>query len=237
MSPVDSSEHLRFRTRSEAGQLLASSLLKYAGQPGVVVLGLSPAGVTVAAEVARRLAAPLDVLIVRRLAIPCREELTMGAIAPGGVCVLNDALLDRLDIEGDAIGAVRLHEVHELNRCEELYRENRPPLEVRGRTVILVDDGIALSWPAHAAIVFLHQRDAARVVVAAPVVARDALGDLNRLAAEVVALVEPEATQTLGEWYEDFSTPADDYIRRQLGYRDAPAAAPRSGPPKTRPAE
>jgi putative phosphoribosyl transferase len=207
----------RFLNRTDAGRLLATRLLKYAAQPNVVVLGLPPGGVPVAHEVARSLDAPLDALVVRKLNVPCQEELPMGAIAPGGVCVLNDKLIDRLDIEVDAIGAVRLRQEQELEQHEQLYRGDRPPPDVRGKTVIVIDDGIATGWTMHAATVFLLQRNAARVIVAAPVVTRNALRELQSIAAEVVAIIVSEDSQGLGEWFEDFSPITDDEVRRLLG--------------------
>ena len=210
----------QFIDRTSAGRLLAGQLQNYAGQPGVIVLALPRGGVPVAYEVARQLGAPLDVLVVRKLGVPCQEELAMGAIAPGGVCALNDELIDMLDIEVDAIASVRLHEQQELDRRERLYRENRPPLDVHDKVVIVVDDGIATGATMHAAIAFLHQQNAARVVVAAPVIARDTFRELQSIATEVVAVNTPDELGSVGLWYEDFSPTSDEEVRRLLGIKE-----------------
>lgn len=202
-----------FKNRAEAGQLLASRLLKYAGQPGVVVLGVPPGGMTVAHEVARRLEAPLDVLVVRPLAVPCQERLTMGAIAPGGICVLNDEVIDLLDIEGDAIGVVRRREEQELELRDRTFHHDCPRREVRGKTVIVIDDGITVGCTMHAAIAFLHQLDASGVVVAAPVIAQAAFRELQSVALEVVAVSVPEQLENVGQCFADFTPPTDDEVR------------------------
>lgn len=207
---------MHFRNRRDAGRRLAARLQSYAAREGVVVLGLARGGVPVAAEVATSLGAPLDVLVVRKLGVPCQEELALGAIAPGGVCVLNDALIDSLGIESDAIGAVRLKEQRELERREELYRENRPPLLLRGKTVIVVDDGIATGATMHAAVIYLHQQNPARVVVAAPVIAPDTFRQLEASADDVVAVLVPSELMSVGQWYDDFAPTSDDDVRRVL---------------------
>jgi len=206
----------RFINRIEAGQLLAERLQNYAGRLGVVVLGLPRGGVPVAGEIARSLGAPLDVIVVRKLGVPCQEELAMGAIAPGGVCVLNDGLIESLGIEGDSIGAVRLKEERELQRREKLYRGHRPPLALRGKIAILVDDGIATGSTMHAAVIFVHQQDPARVVVAAPVIAPDTFRDLTASVDEVVAVIVPKELLSVGQWYDDFSATSDEEVRRVL---------------------
>lgn len=206
----------RFINRIEAGQMLAERLQNYAGREGVVVLGLPRGGVPVAAEIARSLGAPLDVIVVRKLGVPCQEELAMGAIAPGGVCVLNDELIDSLGIESDSIGAVRLKEQRELERREKLYRGHRPALSLQGKIAIVVDDGIATGSTMHAAVVFLHQQRPARVVVAAPVIAPDTYRALTTSVDEVVAVIVPKELFSVGEWYDDFSATSDDEVRRVL---------------------
>jgi predicted phosphoribosyltransferase len=155
-----------FRDRSEAGRLLAAKLTAYASRPDVLVLGLPRGGVPVAYEVAQALGAPLDVFVVRKLGVPGYEELAMGAVATGGVRVLNDQLVRRLGIPGALIDTVASQERQELARRERLYREGRPPPDVRGRTVILVDDGLATGATMHAAIEALRQLQPARIVVA-----------------------------------------------------------------------
>lgn len=205
-----------FCNRVEAGRLLVARLAGYAGQAGTVVCGLPRGGVVVAAEVARGLKAPLEVLVVRRLGLPCQPELAMGAIAPDGVCVLNDDVIDRLDIESDAIGAVHLNEQRELERREQLYRAGRPALALRSKTAIVVDDGSASGSTLHAAIVYLHRQDVGRLVVAAPVIAAGAWRKLRSLASEVVALSVPETLKSVGEWFEDFAPTSDEEVCRLL---------------------
>jgi len=205
-----------FHNRVEAGRLLVARLAGYTGQAGVVVCGLPRGGVAVAAEVARGLGAPLEVLVVRKLGLPCQPELGMGAIAPDGVCVLNDDVIDRLDIESDAIGAVHLNEQRELERRERLYRGGRPALTLRSKTVIVVDDGSVTGSTLHAAIVYLHRQDVGRLVVAAPVIAAGAWRKLRSLASEVVALSVPDNLNSVGECFEEFTPTSDEEIYRLL---------------------
>ncbi len=205
-----------FINRIEAGQLLAERLQRYARRGDVVVLGLPRGGVPVAGEIARSLGVPLDVIVVRKLGVPCQEELAMGAIAPGGVCVLNDNLVESLGLESDSIGVVRLKEQRELERREKLYRGQKLPLPLRGKTVIVVDDGIATGSTMHAAVVYLHRQDPARVVVAAPVIAPETFRDLTASVDEVVAVMVPNALLSVGQWYDDFSATSDEEVRRVL---------------------
>lgn len=205
-----------FRNRREAGQLLAGRLQHYAGREGLIVLGLARGGVPVAGEIAERLGAGVDVLVVRKLGVPCQEELAMGAIAPGGVCVLNHDLIDSLGIESDSIGAVRLNEQRELERREALYREGRSPPLLKGKIVIVVDDGIATGATMHAAVVYLHQQNPARVIVAAPVIAPDSFRELETSADEVVAVIVPADLASVGQWYHDFAPTSDDEVRQVL---------------------
>src|SRR3981189_3300656 len=156
-----------FRDRRDAGRVLAEKLTAYANRPDVLVLALPRGGVPVGYEVARALGAPLDVFVVRKLGVPGYEELAMGAVAPGGVLVLNDQLVERLGVPRHIIDAVAARERQELARRERLYRSGRPPLDVRGRTVILVDDGLATGATMHAAIHAARQEDPARRVRAA----------------------------------------------------------------------
>lgn len=217
-----------FRDRLDAGRQLGAKLAHFAGTPGLLVLGLPRGGVVVAHEVARELRAPLDILVVRKLGVPCQEELAMGAIGPGGVCVLNDEVIDLLDIETDAIGVVRLREERELERRELLYRGNRPAPDLRGRTLIVVDDGIATGSSMQAAVLCLHQHDPGRVVVAAPVVSRDAVGPLQALQTEVVALITTDKLRSVGGWFEDFSATSDAEVCRLLGVPMTEPMAPES---------
>src|SRR5215470_10790561 len=168
-----------FRDRRAAGRVLAAHLADYADRPGVLVLALPRGGVPVAYEVARALRAPLDVFVVRKLGVPGREELAMGALATGGVRVLNQDVVDALQIPEDVIDAVTAAEQVELERRERAYRDDRPPLDVAGRTVILVDDGLATGSTMHAAVAALRQLGPARVVVAVPVGAPGSCADFE----------------------------------------------------------
>jgi len=206
----------RFEDRREAGRMLADRLQAYAGKPGVVVLGLARGGMPVAAEVAREIGATLDVLVVRKLGVPCQEELAMGAIAPDGVCVLNDDLVDMLGIESDAIGAVRLDQEKELQRREKLYRGRRPRAAVRDQTVIVIDDGIATGATMHAAVAYLRRQHPAKIVVAAGVIAPDTFRKLKEWADDVVAVMVPDELHSVGEWFRDFSQTTDEEVQRLL---------------------
>ncbi len=205
-----------FRNRTEAGQKLAQQLRHYANRPDVLVLGLPRGGVPVAFEVAKALHAPLDVVLVRKLGLPGQEELAMGAIASGGRRVLNEALVQGLDIPQYVIEAVTAREQQELARRERLYRGNRHGFDVRGRTVILVDDGLATGATMLAAIVALRQQHPARVVVAVPVAPPDVCRELHAVADEVVCLLTPQHFLGVGSWYEDFSPTTDAQVRGLL---------------------
>jgi predicted phosphoribosyltransferase len=186
------------------------------------VLGLPRGGVPVAHEVARQLDAPLDALVVRKLGVPGQEELAMGAIAPDGICQLNQAIIRHLGISPDSINHVRQREERELARRNRLYRDDRPPPEVAGRHVIVVDDGIATGATMRAAIAFLRAHHAARIVAAAPVIAESTAEELGSLADDVVAVLRPAAFSAVGAWYIDFSPPDDVVLHRLLRSR-APA--------------
>jgi erythromycin esterase-like protein/predicted phosphoribosyltransferase len=205
-----------FRDRSEAGRQLAAKLAAYANRPDVLVLGLPRGGVPVAYEVARALGAPLDVFIVRKLGVPGYEELAMGAVATGGVRVLNEALVQKLGIPEYVIEVVAAREQEELKRRERLYRGGRPLPDVRGRTVILVDDGLATGATMQAAIKALKQQDPARIVVAVPIASRETCEELRAEVDEVICAVTPEPFQAVGLWYEDFSQTTDEEVRALL---------------------
>jgi predicted phosphoribosyltransferase len=181
----------RFRNRNEAGRLLANKLTAYANRPDVLVLALPRGGVPVAYEVARALGAPLDVFVVRKLGVPGHEELAMGAIATGGVRVLNDQIVQRLRIPEYIVDAVAAREQPELRRRERLYRGGRPPPQVRGRTVILVDDGLATGATMRAAIMALRQLQPARIVVAIPTGSPETCEELKRKSTKSSALLHP----------------------------------------------
>src|SRR2546422_1830363 len=207
---------LRFRDRGEAGRLLATKLRAYAGRPDVLVLALPRGGVPVAYEVARALGAPLDVFLVRKLGVPGHEELAMGAVATGGVRVLNDDVVRALQIPESMIDAVAAREQHELARRERLYRGNRPPPDVRGRTVILVDDGLATGATMHAAVKALRQQQPGRIVVAVPTASPEICEELRAEVDEVICAITPDPFYAVGLWYEDFSQTTDEEVRELL---------------------
>jgi putative phosphoribosyl transferase len=195
--------------RREVGQLLAQKLAAYAHRPDVVVLALPRGGVPVAYEVVRALGAPLDVFLVRKLGMPGHEELAMGAVATGGVRVLNDPIVRALAIPPNVIEAVAAWQGQQLARRERLYRGDRPPPDVRGRTVILVDDGLATGATMRAALAALRQQGPARVVVALPTAAPETCDELRAEADEVVCATTPEPFYLVGLWYEDSSQTSD----------------------------
>jgi predicted phosphoribosyltransferase len=206
----------RFRDRGEAGRLLATKLAAYANRPDVIVLALPRGGVPVGYEVARALGAPLDVFIVRKLGIPGHEELAMGAVATGGVRVLNEPIVRALGIPDYVIDAVTAWERQELERRERLYRGDRPPPAVQGRTVILVDDGLATGATMHAAIEALRRQQPARIVVAVPTAAPEVCDALRAEVDEVICAITPEPFHAVGLWYEDFSQTTDEEVRDRL---------------------
>jgi predicted phosphoribosyltransferase len=206
----------RFRDRREAGRFLAAKLAAYANRPDVLVLALPRGGVPVAYEVARALNAPLDVFLVRKLGVPGHEELAMGAVATGGVRVLNDEIISDLRIPDYLIDAVAAQEQRELERRERLYRGDRPPPDVRGRTVILVDDGLATGATMYAAIQALRQQQPARIVVAVPTASPETCEALRAEVDEVICAITPEPFYAVSLWYEDFSQTTDETVRDLL---------------------
>jgi putative phosphoribosyl transferase len=206
----------QFFNRIEAGQLLAENLSRYANRDDVLVLALPRGGVPVAAEVARKLNAPLDVFVVRKLGLPGHPELAMGAIASGGIRVFNGDVMNSLRISDDVVNAITAEELIEIQRREKAYRDDLPPPEVEGKTIILVDDGIATGSTMLAAVAALRQLNAARIVVAAPVIAGSTYYEIRRAADDVAAVIVPENFCAVGEWYEDFSQTSDDEVRDLL---------------------
>src|SRR5207253_1597487 len=198
-----------FRDRRDAGRLLAEKLAAYANRPDVLVLALPRGGVPVAYEVARRLGAPLDVFVVRKLGVPGHEELAMGAVATGGVRVLNDQLVEQLGIPDQMIDAVAARERQELARRERLYRGGRRPPDVRGRTVILVDDGLATGATMYAAIEALRKQNPGRIVVAVPTASPETCEEMKVKADHVICAITPDPFQAVGRWYQDFSQTSD----------------------------
>src|SRR5438445_5468575 len=205
-----------FPDRIEAGRLLAEELEKYADRDDVIVLGLPRGGVPVANEVAKHLHAPLDVFIVRKLGVPGFEELAAGAIASGGVRVLNEDVMRAIPYADQAIEAVTARETAELQRREQIYREGRPAPELRDRIAILVDDGLATGATMRAAVKALRQRGAAKIVVAGPVGPPDTCEEFEDEADEVVCASAPEFFQAVGQYYEDFSQTSDEEVRELL---------------------
>lgn len=206
----------RFRDRREAGERLAEALAAHAGDPELLVLALPRGGVEVGAEVARRMGAPLDVILVRKLGVPGHEELAMGAIASGGVRVLSEDVIDALGISDREIAAVAAAEEQELDRRERAYRGRRRPADPTGKTVILVDDGLATGATMRAAGAVIRGQGPRRLIVAVPVGAAATCAELRALADEVVCVRMPEPFHSVGEWYEDFQPTSDDEVRRLL---------------------
>lgn len=208
----------QFRDRTEAGRLLAERLKEYANRSDVIVLALPRGGVPVGYEVAKALCAPLDVLIVRKLGVPGQEELALGAIASGGVLVMNQELLSFLSISEEEIEEMVAREQRELERRERLYRSGRPAPEVRGKTVIVVDDGIATGTSMRSAVEVLKQQQPAKVIIAVPVAARSTCEEFNRPAKHEVSvcLQTPEPFFAVGLWYEDFTQTTDEEVRNLL---------------------
>ena len=211
-----------FPDRAEAGRFLATKLSKYSGGDDVIVLGLPRGGVPVAYEVARALRVPLDVFIVRKLGVPGFEELAVGAIASGGVRVLNEDVARALPNADEIIEAVTKQETAEVERREQKYRDGRPAPEIQGKTAILIDDGLATGATMRAAVKALRQRGAAKIVVAVPVGPPETCREFENEADEVVCASAPEFFQAVGQYYEDFSQTSDEEVRQLL----ASAATP-----------
>jgi putative phosphoribosyl transferase len=205
-----------YRDRREAGRQLAAKLAAYAGRPDVIVLALPRGGVPVAYEVARALGAPLDIFLVRKLGLPGREELAMGAVASGGIRVLNEEVVRALRIPEEVIDEVAAEEMEELERRERLYRGDWPPPDVRGRTVILIDDGLATGSTMRAAIAALRQQHPARIVVAVPVGAPETCAEFQDEADEAICALTPDPFYAVGLWYGDFTQTTDEEVRDLL---------------------
>lgn len=207
---------MRFRDRTEAGRILAEALRHYAGKSDVLVLALPRGGVPVAFEIARNLGAPLDVFVVRKLGVPHREELAMGAIATGNVRVINDDVVEALRIPEHVVARATSREIQELARRESVYRGSRPPPAIFGRTVILVDDGLATGATMRAAVAALEVQKPARIVVAVPTAAPGVCDEFKSLVDEIVCAITPEPFHAVGLWYDDFSQTTDDEVRGLL---------------------
>jgi putative phosphoribosyl transferase len=205
-----------FRDRTEAGRRLAEKLVRYAGQPDTIVLALPRGGVPVAYEVAMALNAPLDVYLVRKLGVPGHEELALGAIATGGVRVLVPEVIREAEVPEHTVERVTQQELRELERRERAFRGERPPPDVRGRTVILVDDGLATGATMRAAIAALKQQGPARIVVAVPTAAPQTCESMRREVDDVVCAITPEPFYAVGLWYDDFAQTTDDEVKALL---------------------
>jgi putative phosphoribosyl transferase len=205
-----------FRDRTHAGQFLAQQLRKYADREDVIVLALPRGGVPVAFEVANALHVPMDVFLVRKLGVPGHEELAMGAIASGGLRVLNTDVVRELAVPEAIIDRVAEKELIELRRRERAYRDDLPEPDVRGRTIILIDDGLATGSTMRAAAQALATRQPARIVVAVPVASAETCEVLKREVDEVVCGVTPEPFHAVGLWYHDFDQTTDDDVRKLL---------------------
>jgi putative phosphoribosyl transferase len=202
-----------FRNRSEAGRLLARTLEDYKEKPDVLVMALPRGGVPVAYEVARALNAPLDIFLVRKLGVPGHEEVAMGAIASGGIRLLNEDLIRELNISQEMIDAITEREQRELERRERLYRGDKPAPDVRGRTVIVVDDGLATGSTMKVALTALREQQPARLIVAVPIAPPDTCESLREAADQVVCAVTPEPFMAVGAWYQRFDQTTDDEVR------------------------
>lgn len=205
-----------FVDRRDAGRALAEKLRQYAGQPNLLVLGLPRGGVPVAHEVAVALGAPLDVFVVRKLGVPGHEEMAFGAIASGGVRVLDPEVVAQLRISDAMIERVTRAERAELEQREQMYRPERQFSDVEGRTVILVDDGIATGASMFAAVEALRQEHPAKIIVAAPVASPDAVRSLSAVADECVCVMTPAIFQAVGLWYLDFEQTTNEEVRELL---------------------
>jgi putative phosphoribosyl transferase len=233
----------RFRDRADAGRRLATELRRYADRDDVIVLALPRGGVPVAAEVAQALRAPLDVFLVRKLGVPGHEELAMGAIASGGVRVLNNEVVSMLGIPHQAIERAAAAEQAELRRREREYRDDRPPPDVRGKTVILIDDGLATGSTMRAAAEALRRLRPGRIVVAVPTAARETCDQFRDVVDEVVCVITPDPFHAVGLWYEDFEQTSDQEVRDLLaraargtgfGLMSRPDESAMSGPDERR---
>lgn len=207
---------MRFKNRTAAGQLLAAQLTHYADCPDAIVLALPRGGVPVAYEVAAALHLPLDIFLVRKLGVPGQEELAMGAIASGGVRVLNAQLVQELQLSEEAIAHVTAQEQRELERREWLYRKGRPDLELQGKTAIVVDDGLATGATMRAAITALKQNALDRIVIAVPAASPETCADLRNQVDEIICLLTPQPFMSVGLWYDNFAQTTDAEVQSLL---------------------
>jgi len=210
-----------FADRADAGRQLAEALAEYAENPAVVVLALPRGGVPVGYEVACRLHAPLDVYVVRKLGVPGHEELAMGAVAGDGTCVVDEELLATLQIKPAALNAVARREMDEIVRRERAYRDTRPQADVEGKTLIVVDDGLATGATMRAAATALRARRPAAIIAAAPVATPRTCAGLRDVVDRVVCVWTPEPFHAVGLYYGNFEQTSDDEVRRLLAQAEA----------------
>jgi predicted phosphoribosyltransferase len=206
----------RFQDRTEAGQVLAEQLGKYHNTPDLLVLGLPRGGVPVAYEVAQALDAPLDVFVVRKIGVPGHKELALGALASGGIRVLNDEVVQQLDLGKDAIDELTSEEQQEVVQREQRYRGERSMPSISGRTVILVDDGLATGATMRAAVAAVRQQQPAQVIVAVPVAPPQVCDDMRQKADDVICAVTPSMLGGIGGWYANFKQTTDDEVQQLL---------------------
>jgi putative phosphoribosyl transferase len=205
-----------FRDRTEAGQMLAERLREYERNTAAIILALPRGGVPVGFEIATRLGLPLDVFVVRKLGVPGQRELAMGAIASGGLRVLNQDVLSAMPHAAATVAEVTSQEAREVERRERDYRQDRVPLEVAGRTIILVDDGLATGATMLAAVSALRKKEPAEIIVAVPVCPPETLSEIERVADKTVILFAPDWFRGVGQFYEDFAQVSDETVRLLL---------------------
>lgn len=213
---IDPGARPRFHDRADAGRALAADLAPYAGRRDLLVLALPRGGVPVAYEVARALGAPLDVFLVRKLGLPGHEEFAMGAIASGGIRLINEDVVREFGVTDTEIAAVSQAEEQELERRERQYRRDRPKPAIAGRTVILVDDGLATGSTMRAAVLALRQERPAHIIVAVPVAAAETCDEFRGVVDDIVCAETPTPFYAVGLWYEDFSQTTDEEVRQLL---------------------
>jgi len=210
----------RFRDRRHAGQYLAEKLQKYAHKPKTIVLGLPRGGVVVAYEIAQKLGLPLDIILVRKLGVPGYEELAMGAIASGGVQVLNEEVIRSMNISEEQIQSIAAKEARELKRREAAYRSNRPPLDLKDYTIILVDDGLATGATMRAAVAALRKQNPRKIIIAVPTASPDTCEEFRAKVDDIICGITPSPFQAVGLWYEDFSQTSDQEVQDLLRESD-----------------
>lgn len=237
MGTLFGNEQGAFRDRAEAGELLAGRLAHYANRQDVIVLGIPRGGVPVAFAVAKALHAPLDIFLSRKLGVPGQEELAFGAIASGGIRILDREIIESTGITGPEVERIAAEVKHELDRREKLYRGDRPPIHLRGRTVLLIDDGIATGSSMRAAIDALRQFQPARLVVAVPVAPRRTCERFERIVDEIVCVLSPENFLAIGQFYENFSQTSDEEVADLLRRAAEPTPRNAAPPPSDAPEE